>query len=63
MHISLTIYVIGMKCYVCILKVLLEGRMSQIFDLGPSFHFRAKSISANYYFSEFSMHFYMIYIK
>ena len=26
----------------CILKVLLEGSMSQIFDLGPSFHFMTK---------------------
>ena len=26
-----------------ILKVFLEGSVSQIFDLGPSFHFMAKN--------------------
>ena len=28
---------------VCILKDLLKGSLSQIFDLGPSFHFMTKN--------------------
>ena len=43
MDISLIIYTITLKFSMCILKVLLEGRVSQIFYLGPSFHFRAKN--------------------
>ena len=45
--ISLTIYVIDLKFSVCILKVLLQGRVSQFFYLGPGFHliFFAKQFS------------------
>ena len=43
MDISLIIYTIALKFAMCILKVLLEGSVSQIFYLGPGFHFRAKS--------------------
>ena len=32
-----TIYVIDLRFVVCILKVLLEGSVSQIFNVGPSF--------------------------
>ena len=42
MDISLTIYVIDLRFSVYNLKVLLEGSVSQIFYLGPSFHFMAK---------------------
>ena len=37
--ISVTICVIGLKFSVCALKVLFEGKVSQNFDLGPSFDF------------------------
>ena len=43
MDISVTIYVIDLRFSVCILKVLLEGSVSQILDLGPSFHFMPKN--------------------
>ena len=43
MDFSVTIYIIKMKFSVCIITVLPEGRVSQIFDLGPSFHFMAKN--------------------
>ena len=43
MDISVTIYLIDLRFSVYILKVLLEGSMSQIFYLGPSFHFMAKN--------------------
>ena len=43
MDFSATIYIIKMKFSMCILKVLPEGSVSQIFDLGPSFHFMAKN--------------------
>ena len=42
MDISLIIYPITLKLSMCTLKVLLEGNVSQILYLGPSFHFRAK---------------------
>ena len=42
MDISVTICAIDLRFSVYILKVPLEGSMSQIFDLGPSFHFMAK---------------------
>ena len=40
--ISVTIYVIDLKFSVCILKVLPEESVSQVFDLGPSFLSMAK---------------------
>ena len=40
MDISVTISVFDLKFLVYILKVLLERSVSQIFYLGPSFHFR-----------------------
>ena len=43
MDISVTIHIIPLRFSVCILKVLLEGSVSQIFDLGPSFYFMAKN--------------------
>ena len=43
MDISVTIYLIDLGFSVYILKVLLEGRVSQILYLGPSFHFMAKN--------------------
>ena len=43
MDISFTIYIIHLKFPVCILKVLLEGSVSQTFYLGPSFYFMAKN--------------------
>ena len=44
MDISVTINIIDLKCSVCILKVLIEGRKSQIYYLGHSFHFMAKNL-------------------
>ena len=35
-------YAIEMNFSLCIPNVLLEGRVSQIFDLGPSYHFTSK---------------------
>ena len=43
MDISVTIYIIKLKFSVCMLKVLPEGRVSQILDLGLSFYFMAKN--------------------
>ena len=43
MDISVTIYAIDLRFSVYILKVPLEGSVSQILDLGPSFHFMAKN--------------------
>ena len=43
MDISVTIHIIPLKFSVCILKVLLEGSVSQFSYLGPSFHFMAKN--------------------
>ena len=43
MDISVTIYLIDLSFSVYILKVLLEGSVSQFFYLGPSFHFMAKN--------------------
>ena len=43
MNISVTIYDIDLRFSVYILKVPLEGRVSQFFYLGPSFHFMAKN--------------------
>ena len=43
MDISLTIYIINLKLSVSILNVPLEGSVSQIFDLGPSFYFMTKN--------------------
>ena len=43
MDISVTINIAELKFSVWILKVLLEGSLSQIFDLGPSFHFMTKT--------------------
>ena len=43
MDISVTIYITELKFSVWILKVLLEGSVSQIFDLGPSFYFMTKN--------------------
>ena len=42
MDISVTIYDIDLRFSVYILKVPLEGSVSQLFYLGPSFHFMAK---------------------
>ena len=39
MDISVTIYVMDLKFSVCPLEVLIEGRVSQISDRGPSFDF------------------------
>ena len=43
MDISLTIYIIKLNFFVNILNVPLEGSVSQIFDLGPSFYFMIKN--------------------
>ena len=43
MDISVTIYIIDLRFSVYILKVLLEGSLSQFFYLGPSFHFMTKN--------------------
>ena len=43
MDISVTIYAIDLGFSVYILKAPLEVSVSQIFDLGPSFHFMAKN--------------------
>ena len=43
MDISFTINAIDLRFSVYILKVPLEGSMSQFFYLGPSFHFMAKN--------------------
>ena len=43
MDISVTIHIIHLKLSVCILKVLLEGSVSQILYLGPRFYFMAKN--------------------
>ena len=43
MDISVNIYIIDLKFSVYILKVPLEGSVSQIFYLGPCFHFMAKN--------------------
>ena len=42
MDISVTIYITELKRSVYIHEVLLEGRVSQIFVLGPSSHFMTK---------------------
>ena len=42
MDISVTINITELKFSVWILKVRLKGKMSQIFDLGPSFYFMTK---------------------
>ena len=36
----------------CILKVLLEGSVSQIFYLGPSFHFDKKRVTFGLFFAK-----------
>ena len=43
MDISVTTYIINLKLSVHILKVVLEGKVSQISDLGPSFYFMPKN--------------------
>ena len=43
MDISVTINITELKFSVWILKVLLEGSVSQIFYLGPSFHFMTRN--------------------
>ena len=43
MDISLTIYIIKLNFFVNILNVLLEGSVSQISYLGPSFSFMIKN--------------------
>ena len=43
MDISVTIYITHPKFSVSIFKVLLEGSVSQIIDLGPTFYFMAKN--------------------
>ena len=40
--ISVTVYVIDLIFSVCIPNIQPEGRVSQIFDLGPSFYFMSK---------------------
>ena len=40
--ISVTIYVIDLKCAVFVLNIPLDGSMSQIFYLGPSLYFMSK---------------------
>ena len=37
--ISVTMYVIDLICYVCILNIPFEGTVSQLFYLGPIFFF------------------------
>ena len=39
----MTIHIIHLRFSVCIIKVLLEGSVSRILYLGPSFHFMAKN--------------------
>ena len=43
MDISLDIYIVNLKFSMSIIKVFFEGSVSQIFDLGPSFHFMEKN--------------------
>ena len=43
MDISVTIYSIDLTCSVCTVKVPLEGTLSQISYLGPSFYFMTKN--------------------
>ena len=43
MDISVIIYITELKFSVYIPKVLLEGNVSQIVVLGPSFHFMTKN--------------------
>ena len=43
MDISVTIYAVNLRFSVYILKILIEGSVSQIFDLGPSLYFMAKN--------------------
>ena len=38
----MNIYVIDLKFCVCIPNIRVEGSMSQIFNLGPSFYFMSK---------------------
>ena len=40
--ISVTIYVIVMNFSVCAHEVTLEGSISQIFNIGPSYYFMSK---------------------
>ena len=40
--ISVTIYVIEMNCPMCVPKVPFEGRVSQIVNERPSYHFMSK---------------------
>ena len=39
---TVTIHVIDLKFSVCVLNIPLEGSVSQIFYLGPSFYFMSK---------------------
>ena len=43
MNISLNIYTLAIKFYTGVLDILLEGSVSQIFDLGPGFYFMTKN--------------------
>ena len=43
MDISVNIYSIDLKFSVCTIKILLEGSVSQIIYLGPSFYFMPKN--------------------
>ena len=43
MDISLTVQDFNMKLSVYVLEILLEGTLSQIFDLGLSFHSMSKN--------------------
>ena len=45
MEISVTIYIIHLKSRDCILRVILEGSMSQIFDLGHRFGFTLTNLA------------------
>ena len=44
MDISLNIYTLVITFYTDILTILLEGTVSQIFDLGPGFYFMTKNV-------------------
>ena len=50
---SVTIYAIEMISPVSLLKVLLEGSVSQIFDIGPRFYFVKNRVTFCHFLSNF----------
>ena len=57
MDISVTICSIDLKSSVCALKVLPEGIVSQILDLGPSFFYNKKRVTFSHFFRYKFLHF------